>query len=193
MCFNTVTSGNGTHRRRSVSERGTASIEAIIVLPIFVLLFVGVLYFADLIQAKTDADTEARRCAWLYSMANCGEVPEGCARPDDAPPTASNPFQKALDTGIGKAQNGAQVAPVPRDNNEDVPDIFESIVKPILGKAINEVTNGNRVAHASRTVRRPPLFGGNTANPGGQYRLACNLTAQTERNIGAQVWHLLRP
>jgi hypothetical protein len=170
----------GVPRSPRASVRGVASVEAVIVLPIFVLLFVGVTYFAKLALAKGDAEAEARRCAWLYSMNNCQEVPAGCALPADAPPGASNPLVTALASG-GKAleQNSS--------------DLVAKIVTPLLGKAINEALGGSRVARASRTIERPPLFGGNTTTIAREYRLACNLAPESAGSVADKAWKLFRP
>ena len=65
------------HRRRRAS-RGVATVEAVVALPVLVLLFIAVFFFRDLAGARHEAATKARSCAWLYSANNCTTVPAGC-------------------------------------------------------------------------------------------------------------------
>jgi hypothetical protein len=163
-------------KRNSTTARGVASVEAVIVLPVFVLLFIGVMYFGRLAVAKADTDTDVRRCAWLYSMGNCQEVPEGCAEPTHAAPRQSNVLQKAFETRSGKLN-----------------DRIAGLVISLMDNVINDAFLSPRVAHASRTVTRPPLFGGNVATVAGEYPLACNLTPRTAIGVADNAWKLLRP
>lgn len=167
--------------RRPRSERGTATVEAVIALPVFILLFVGVTYFGRLAIAKVDADAAARRCAWLYSMNNCEQAPPGCSEPTRAPPNPSNALSQAVEHGkeaLAKGDLSALVAP---------------IITSILGRALDEATGSSRIAHASRTVSRPKMFGGDVMTKVGDYRLACNLVPQAAPDIAEKVWKVFRP
>lgn len=162
------------------SQRGVASVEAVIVLPIFVLLFVGMMYFGKLTLARADAEAEARSCAWSYSMNNCREVPAGCEVPSNAPPSASNPLAEAIKNGRGALE-------------EKTSTLVATIVSTLLGSAVNEALGGSRVTTASRAVERPPLLGGNTKTVTGKYRLACNLAPETPGSVADKAWNMFHP
>jgi hypothetical protein len=165
----------------SSGRRGVASVEAVIVLPIFVLLFVGVMYFGRLSLAKADSDAEARACAWLYSMNNCQEVPPGCEAPTAAFASSANDTDPLADT-LREGQHALESS-----------GVVAAIVRPMLGRVVNEIVGGSRVAHAGRAVVRPPLFGGDTKHVRGSFRLACNLAPETASGVADKVWALFRP
>jgi hypothetical protein len=57
--------------RSRIRRRGAASAEAVVVLPIFIVLFISLFYVRDQVLAKQAAQERARTCAWLYSWNNC--------------------------------------------------------------------------------------------------------------------------
>ncbi len=59
---------------------GAVMVEGVIVLPVFIIVLAAVLHFHSAFSAKLDASTQARSCAWAYSLAGCGDadIPEGC-------------------------------------------------------------------------------------------------------------------
>lgn len=51
--------------------RGAASVEAVVVLPVFLILFISLFYVRDQVLARQATQEQARTCAWLYSANNC--------------------------------------------------------------------------------------------------------------------------
>jgi hypothetical protein len=62
-------------RRRSArrSRRGAALVEALVVIPTFIILFASILFIGSLYRAKLRAMRLSREGAWSYAMADCGE------------------------------------------------------------------------------------------------------------------------
>ena len=68
-------------------ERGTASGEIVVMLPVFILLFFGVMHIHRQGLAQQEAQTAARACAYYFAV-------NGCT--DDA---AKHPICEGIDVG----------------------------------------------------------------------------------------------
>ena len=77
-------------------ERGTASIEAAVMLPFFIIAWAGLLYTYTGQDTLLKQRTLARHCAWAYSNSGCETLPPGCeamgrtAMPSDGAPDWSS-------------------------------------------------------------------------------------------------------
>lgn len=91
-------------------EAGTASIEAAVMLPFFIICWSGIVYMYTGQDNALEQRTNARHCAWAYSNNGCRSVPTGC--------TASAP------TTLG----------------EDVPWADAPIIGDMLGSVLGEST-----------------------------------------------------
>ncbi|MDD9947448.1 MAG: pilus assembly protein [Myxococcales bacterium] len=60
-----------THCPLLADDRGTASVEAVVVLPIIAVCWAGIFFFYNGYQAKLSAAANARRTAWVVSIAAC--------------------------------------------------------------------------------------------------------------------------
>lgn len=70
---------HATRRERRKVQRGTASLEALLLLPVFLILWLGVFHMYKVQGSVLIARAQARRCAWRYSNAGCrGAAPPGC-------------------------------------------------------------------------------------------------------------------
>jgi hypothetical protein len=58
-------------KRNSVSQRGAAFAESLIMLPVFMIIFFGVMYLKDSVVAAEVNLSRARDCAWEYSNNAC--------------------------------------------------------------------------------------------------------------------------
>jgi hypothetical protein len=63
---------------RSRRQRGAATVEAVIMLPVFVFMLLAVQHEARLYVTALRATSTARRCAFGHAMSGCVRVPEGC-------------------------------------------------------------------------------------------------------------------
>jgi hypothetical protein len=135
---------------------GAASLEAVMVLPIFLLIFAGVLYVERLSETKQRALVEARRCAWQYADAGCDpkKIPEGC--------------EDVLQYAAGLSDDNALT-----DNESGgVLDGLEDI--PFIGPFIEGLFGNALTARANRNIRKPPILGQETVSINGYYYLMCN-------------------
>ena len=163
-------------RPRHNSCRGTASVEAVIVLPVFIIIFVSVFYVRGQVFSRQAAETKARTCAWAYSMKNCSEIPPGC---EGVLQVVSGAGQ--VDGKIEKALSGATgglVGPV-------IAKVLEPALKAAFGRSLD--------ASTQESYQRPALYGGGTATSSGSYHLACNLTPETALEVAKDAWNTLMP
>lgn len=160
-------------------ERGTASVEAVVALPVLILLFISVFYVRDNSLALQSAANQARTCAWLHSAANCPEDP----------------------SEIPAACRGAVLEVDP--DNVDSPELPD-VVDP-LGEAIDLVLEGVRQAafgkattvKAERSFDPPKIYGGGTKVVHRNYHLACNIQKKELGDVITEawtnVWEAIRP
>jgi hypothetical protein len=167
------------------TQRGTASVEAVVALPVLVLLFVGVFYVRDLATAKHDALTKARTCAWLYSANNCNEKPAGCEDilvDDDEGGKVTDKVAEALADGTDRITKSPGMG-----------GAIEHIVSAMIEPALKAAFGRSVAANATNEVKRPALFGQGKQVVAGKYHLACNLNPSTMEDVVKDAWHLLRP
>jgi hypothetical protein len=170
------------------NQRGAAAVEAVIGLPVFVIVFLGLFYVRDQAIATQQAEQQARSCAWLYSAQDCeGAIPAGCDKVlarADAPDMAPPDLKGKLDDQLGRLKQGQDV---------NGGDVVMSIVGPTIGNAL-EAAFGNAVeAKTSRQVSHSALFGPGQKTVNGQYRLACNLHPTTLDEVAKDAWNKLTP
>jgi hypothetical protein len=77
MCSAGATMKKSKCTRLALDARGTASVEIVVMLPVFVVLFCAGFYVHSWAQAKQEALTSARACAFQYAMNGCKAVDEG--------------------------------------------------------------------------------------------------------------------
>jgi hypothetical protein len=152
-------------------------VEAVIALPLFIVVFVSVLYVRDLVLVHQRAKAEARSCAWLYSAKSCAEIPPGCAgvvgAPSDAVTSEEETLVKGVTDGLGEVGSpvGSAVA---------------ELVKPAIQAAFGRSVT----ATARQLIPRPGLFGGGQKEVAASYGLACNLAHSTPEEVAADAWDL---
>jgi hypothetical protein len=62
---------HGVERRRAARSRGAAFAEAVIMLPVFTIIFFGVMYVKQSTIVSMQNLSKVRHCAWVYSKAAC--------------------------------------------------------------------------------------------------------------------------
>jgi hypothetical protein len=150
-------------------------VEAVIALPVFVILFVAAIYVRDLMGTRHEVGTQARTCAWLYSANNCTSVPPGCSEfiHDGAA------HGREIDEIVGGVADELDVL-----GSGMVRTTVELVVNDVLEAAFGKLVD----SQSTRAVRRPPLFGGSEVTVPGRYRLACNVQPQTLGQILEDAW-----
>lgn len=166
------THSSRTRRRSQRAERGVASVEAVVVLPVLIILFVSVFYVGGQVLGQQAAESQARACAWAYSMNNCTSIPAGC---DATLASAGAPLGDALENALSKAGAGI-AAPV-----------VSSVLRPFLDLAFGQALD----AKTEVSYERPVLYGGGTQSAHGGYHLACNLAPETLTDVAKDAWNAL--
>jgi len=164
--------------RQRIRRRGAASAEAVVVLPIFIVLFISLFYVRDQVLAKQAAQERTRTCAWLYSWNNCqfdAEImPAECERASTEVPIgadAANAVTQKL-TGDG---------------------FFNDIVSGMLDQALKAALGRATDVKISHEVTMPTLYGGKTQALTGEYHIACNLKPTTAPQVAKDAWSRVSP
>lgn len=158
--------------------RGAASVEAVVVLPIFLVLFISVFYVRDQVLGRQAAQERARTCAWLYSANNCEfdahSMPADCEGVTTEAPFGSEAVKTVTDklTGSGKVHD---------------------VINAMLDKAIETVFGNAIDTKVQHEVARPALYGGDTQVMVGEYHLACNLKKKEKLDIAMEAWGHANP
>jgi len=158
--------------------RGAASVEAAIILPFFVILFISVFYLRNAILARQAAEAHARSCAWSYSMNYCESVPAGC---EDvvSPVSEGSKLADEIGSQLGKASNNLFA--------ELIGDVLSAVLEPVVDAAFGKSLDAN----SQVSFPRPALYGGGNANATGTYHLACNIRDTTLTEVAENAWHTL--
>ena len=156
-------------------QRGTATIEAVMALLVFVLIWAGVHYMGNLYEAQLRTDSEARGCAWLISAGACEVDIEGCS----LAVRDGNANGKDADLkGAGQHSEGGKFAKA----------VTEKLTNQ-LGKLFGQ--RGHMTVGAE--VVRPEALGGKTSEVSSSYSLPCNTKATNTDDLAnslmdAQPW-----
>lgn len=129
-------SGNGASLRSRGLRRGAALVEALVVIPFFILTLAAMIFAGAVYSTKLRAMREAKSRAWSYAMSNCGEAGNGTigdarnwngsTASYDGNPTAgvpmngSNAAQGAQGTSLLSKDVNAAVATVEYSTRSDV-------------------------------------------------------------------------
>lgn len=162
-----------TNRRSGT--RGAASVEAVIVLPIFVLLFISLFYVRDQVVARQAAQRQARTCAWLYSWNNCDK---SALPPECHAVVTDEAFFNDATAELSENLGGGIVG-----------DALKGILDPVLEAAFGRALD----AQVSKEVPRPAIYGGKTQGVTGNYHLACNLKSTTAPEVAKDAWSRISP
>jgi len=139
--------------RQSKRKQGTAAVEATVLLPFFLIVFVGFYYMVAVYGNGQRQTAKARSCGWTFARDGCEAVPDGC---DSA--HQEDPFDS--DSKFGKVLNFL-------DKLNQLPPFDQfNIVDALYGQPMR--------ARQSTEIPRPGLLGGGMREVGGQYYAVCN-------------------
>lgn len=163
--------------RHRGSQRGAAMVEAVIVIPVFVVLWASLYFLGNLFASRQAAQREARSCAWLYSASNCQVVPAGCeAVLTKSHGTAKVPeVDDALKDGAAQALRGG-----------DTKGVVGKIVGELVAGPLLELFTNSVDARSTREVQPPALYGVDPRLVTGSYHLACNLKPTTPGEMASE-------
>jgi len=159
-------------------------VEAVIVIPVLLLIWASLYYLGDLFAAQQTMEAKARSCTWLYSASNCQVVPAGCDRvlsysegsADDVAPKVGD----ALEEGGRKALQGG-----------DTQGIVGTIAGELVGGPLLAAFTSSVDAKVTRDVEQPAAFGGGLRTVTGRYHLACNLEPTSPEKMAEKAWESL--
>jgi hypothetical protein len=156
--------------------RGAASVEAVVVLPFFVLLFISLFYVRDQVLTRQAAQERARTCAWLYSNNSCdkGQLPPECQDVVKDVPLAADAAKTVTDKLTGDG-------------------FFQDVVSGLIDSALETAFGSAFDVKVEREVARPAIYGGKTQAIVGEYHLACNLKPKTKIDVAKDAWSRVNP
>ncbi len=171
-------------RRFGRTQRGAAMVEAVIVIPVLILLWVSLYYAGGLALTQQRTEATARSCAWLYSANSCDEskVPAGCqdyvhnTHASTIPPKIAD----TLNQGAQNAMNGGDAKGI-------VGSIVGSLVMAPLAAAFTNAVD----ARVEQQMPQPAAYGGGIKVVTGQYHLPCNLAHDTPAEMAGRAWRKL--
>jgi hypothetical protein len=141
-------------RRARGAARGAALVEALVVIPFFILTLAALIFAGSVYSNKLRAMREAKSRAWAYAMANCGEAGNGTI----GSAAHWNGAQQAYDDNptAGVPMNGANAVQGAQGTS-------------LLSKDVNvAVVTVEHVARADRQI------GGREVRPRATERVMCN-------------------
>ncbi|QQR90968.1 MAG: pilus assembly protein [Myxococcales bacterium] len=160
-----------TKKRRS--QLGAVYAEALIMLPVLLILWVGVLFMHSQYYQNQQARLVARQCAWEYSEKGC-EGPKPSICPED--PETQNGYEDLPDPLQYMDNKSDQLEKRDRESQFEtyknpISDALE-VDKGLFGSPVKVV--------ASKHVERPSLFGGGKKATQAKQYLMCN---EAEKNF----------
>lgn len=158
-------------RQILADENGTAMLEALISLPVFVACLAGVIGLNGMYGAKLEAKSRARRMAWL--QADSGECPTQSCRSGECGRIEGELRAGGLDDLL-----------TVRDGRLSLDSFLGNLGRFFLGQA----TNGVGSAESSMPTMLSPALG----SQHGVTTLLCNTTARTARGEGNVLEHACR-
>jgi len=165
--------------KRARRQRGTATVEAAIAVPFFVLVLSGIWFVRARQLAIQSTENQARSCAWQYSANNCTAVPKGCEgllSPGTAP-HGNTKVDDVIDDAKSKVLAGG-----------DSKGVIETVATRLLAPAIDALFGNFVQAMATQMVSRPGILGSGQTTIAGQYHLACNLQPTTPEQVVDDAW-----
>lgn len=147
------------HERNLLSdERGSAMVEAAIMLPVFILIFGSVMYMSKKYETAVRMQERARHCAWLRAKSACeADAPAGCNLSEGVDVSESQ-------FGEATQQSGANSSDI--QSADDDRDFGDKLMDLIAGSAVT--------AEQHADVRRPNVLGGASIGVHGRLGLSCN-------------------
>lgn len=172
-------------QRARRQKRGTASVEVVVMLPFFILVYAGVYYMHGHYSGRQQAMLTARTCAWSFAAAGCPKSGEEdfkrCLSPkgdgadllelpaDDSPPPTHDP------DGVGSKVGHAL-------------DTIQKI--PVLGDAVGWLFGRPLGASATQLVQLPRPAVSNTERIAvtGRYYTMCNSTPKSWSTLAKDIF-----
>lgn len=179
-----------SNRRRL---RGTASVEVVMMLPFFLIVYAGLYWMYGHYMGRQQAMLRARSCTWEYAAAGCQDTdgyktcltaPSGGGVPDveqsDQPVVASGAGKTGLEGEVAKNEVGTSKV-------GDIMNKFESV--PILGDALHYLFGTPVLGRAKQLVRfKENRFGPAQKLVPGAYSTLCNSVPKDWDDVATDIF-----
>jgi len=151
-------------------RRGSASVEIVVMLPLFIVLFAGVYHLHSAGSAALVAAEAARGCAWQFAVTGCEDAKrlELC---QGASAAKGNDVKSESDA---RSEAGDETASE-LEESESVLDKIEDI--PILGELVTMLFGEGAVAAAERKV--PGFMRSEDVTMARAYYIVCNTVSKS--------------
>jgi hypothetical protein len=191
-------------RRRR--EAGAALAEAVIMLPVFTIIFFGVVYVKNASVVALENLSKARECAWTYSNNACQTLPAGCEegkrlnlntpdtlfRTDKASSSSSDPSDD--DTAMkDKVTTLSQDATLPEGNSSGLAGALKSAVGTLLEGVAAIFENDKRDISVARDLNTGKVLGNRKVTVSSGYRMPCNVPAKTIGEVFMDFFDAVNP
>jgi len=163
---------------RTRRTRGTATVEAVVMLPVLILLLLGVGYTSRAFSHALESNDLARLCAQRYALM-------GCKHKDQLPKECHDVFSMANDPPLKASKETARLNKA--ENEESVQEsksrsnLLTKILDSLFGKGV--------IAKTKAKVKRPGLLGGGTSPIYSSSYALCNTDPVPADNLAKELFH----
>ncbi len=161
-------------RTRPQGERGAATIEAILAISVFVIVWTGVLLMGRSYSAKLEVKSRARTCAWLQSVNSC-DVEIDCAS----------------SFGDGNISDASDIIG-DQASSAGEGTWFEELLDDTLDAAVERLFGERTTVELATEVERPILLGGETVAVSASYSLPCNTKPVSTESLVDQLAEIVK-
>lgn len=157
--------------RRKSGKRGAATVEAILALGLFIIVWAGVLHMGRMYHSKLELKAQTRACAWKESVNSCSVEVE-CA--------------SAINGGSNEEAEEGLLQHVVGEGA--VGEFLKGVIEPQIRKLFGE----RATVSASKEVPRPARLGGEQVTVNASYSLPCNTKPVSTDTLAGQLLELVK-
>ncbi len=143
---------------------GTATVEAVIMIPFFVLVWGFLIYAVQVYADGIRAGVRARDCAWTYAQTGCDSVPAQC----QSEPADGEVIDAGAESGVSELLTNMREIPV-----------VGGLLETIFGRLVVGVHN--------EEVTRPNILGGGGVQVQRSFAVMCNERPRTIGEIAQDI------
>ena len=159
------------------AQRGVATVEAAIALPVMTLLMIGTAELGRHYSARQEALVRVRSCAWQYSAAHCRDVPPGCEDIVGAPRG-----NEELEAVAGSYETD------PLTGGTSLSDKVASGIQGQVDKQLGGFLGQSVTARSRIVVKGRSSVSPNAEHGSVSYHLACNVKPSKLADILGELW-----
>lgn len=164
--------------RKTQKTRGTATVEAVVMLPVLILLLLGVGYTSRAFSYSLESNDLARLCAQRYAIM-------GCKHAERLPTECQGAFSKTKDPPLPDSDETAKLKNA--ENDEDVQKATSR--STLLTKILDSLFGKGVIAKTKANVTRPGMLGGGTSPVYSSSYALCNTVPVPADNLAKELFH----